>query len=102
MGYTEPPRVPQPPRQCLAWALLQSGRLEEAAAEYNRDLTEFPHNPWSLVGLKQTLQEQSARVVAGEGLERTTEVAAAIAGVELELQQYAGVLGSIPNSCPMF
>lgn len=102
MGYTEPPRVPQPPRQCLAWALLQAGNLDQAALEYQRDLAEFPHNPWSLVGLRQTLGEQQRRAVAGEAGEGGTGVAAAIAGVDAELEAFKGRLSHIPSSCPMF
>lgn len=102
MGYTEPPRLPQPPRQCLAWALLQAGNLDQAALEYQKDLAEFPQNPWSLVGLRQTLRQQQRRVVSGEGGEGVTEVAAAIAGVDSELEAYKGVLSHIPSSCPMF
>ncbi|KAF8055909.1 hypothetical protein HT031_006548 [Scenedesmus sp. PABB004] len=53
LGYMEPPRVHQPPRQCLAWVLLRAGRLDEAAATYEADLAAHPGNGWSLLGLQQ-------------------------------------------------
>jgi hypothetical protein len=36
LGYMEPPRSHAPARQCLGWALLQAGRLADAAGVYHK------------------------------------------------------------------
>jgi hypothetical protein len=36
LGYMEPPRAHSPTRQCLGWALLQAGRLADAAEVYQQ------------------------------------------------------------------
>lgn len=48
MGYVEPPRVLQRLRPCLAAMLGRSGRIGEALAAAEDDLTEFPHNVWGV------------------------------------------------------
>lgn len=58
LGYMEPPRESQPVRQCLGYVLLQAGNPKKAEEVYRRDLQEFPENPWSLLGLSQSLGAQ--------------------------------------------
>eukprot|EP00878_Enallax_costatus_P010043 GHUV01010482.1.p1 GENE.GHUV01010482.1~~GHUV01010482.1.p1 ORF type:complete len:611 (+),score=181.63 GHUV01010482.1:1052-2884(+) len=58
-GYTEPPRQQHPIKPCLAWVMLQQGKLQQAESMYREDLADFPLNPWSLKGLQQVYQQQN-------------------------------------------
>ncbi len=53
LRYTEPPFWYYPVRQSLAAALLQSGKLDEALAEFQRALKRAPNNGWTYYGLAE-------------------------------------------------
>ncbi len=58
LTYDEPPPWHFPVRQYLGAALLDAERFGEAEDTYRKDLEAFPHNGWSLFGLKRTLEAQ--------------------------------------------
>jgi tetratricopeptide (TPR) repeat protein len=51
LPYMEPPWWPYPVRQSLGAALLQAGRVEEAAQEFQSSLVAAPNNAYALHGL---------------------------------------------------
>jgi tetratricopeptide (TPR) repeat protein len=55
LNYDEPEPLPFSPRHWLGSALLEQGAFDAALAEYRQDLTEHPHNIWSLYGAQQAL-----------------------------------------------
>jgi tetratricopeptide (TPR) repeat protein len=58
LRYDEPPGWMQPVRHALGALLLADGRADEAEAVYRADLERHPENAWSLLGLKQSLEQQ--------------------------------------------
>jgi tetratricopeptide (TPR) repeat protein len=58
LSYDEPPGWMQPVRHALGALLLADGRAAEAEDVYRADLERHPHNAWSLLGLKQSLEQQ--------------------------------------------
>lgn len=58
LNYTEPPTWYYPMRQSLGKAQLAAGDLAGAEQTYRDDLRQFPHNPWSLQGLRVSLDKQ--------------------------------------------
>ena len=58
--YMEPPAWYFPIRHLLGAELLTAGRAEEAEAVYRKDLEQYPDNGWSLFGLHQALEAQTA------------------------------------------
>jgi len=56
--YDEPPDWIQPVRHTLGAVLMRVGHPAEAEAVYREDLTIFPENGWSLMGLRDSLAEQ--------------------------------------------
>ena len=58
LSYDEPPGWMQPVRHALGALLLADGRCAEAEQVYRDDLIRHPKNPWSLLGLKQSLEQQ--------------------------------------------
>ena len=56
--YDEPPDWIQPVRHTLGAVLMRAGHPAEAEAVYREDLTVFPENGWSLMGLRDALAEQ--------------------------------------------
>ncbi|WP_207483931.1 tetratricopeptide repeat protein [Arenibaculum pallidiluteum] len=56
--YMEPPFWYYPVRQTLGATLLEAGRTEEAERAFRQALVTFPHNAWSLYGLREA---QAAR-----------------------------------------
>lgn len=69
MGYTEPPDWYYPARHNLGAALLDAGRPGEAETVYWQDLRRYPENPYSLLGLAQSLRargrDEEAAVMHG-------------------------------------
>jgi tetratricopeptide (TPR) repeat protein len=53
LAYTEPPYWYYPVRQSLGAALLQAGRLAEAAVQFEDALNRAPANGWSYYGLSE-------------------------------------------------
>lgn len=72
LRYDEPPDCHFPVRHMLGAVLLEAGRPEEAEAVCGADLSIYPDNGWSLLGLARSLEEQS----------KTAEAAAARARFE--------------------
>lgn len=69
LGYTEPPRLHQSLRPCLAHVLCVAGKHAEALEVAEADLAEWPRNAWGLAAKAQALRglgdsEQSAQVSA--------------------------------------
>lgn len=64
--YDEPPDWIQPVRHTLGAVLLRAGRPSEAEKKYREDLTIFPENGWSLMGLRDALQAQGKNAEANE------------------------------------
>lgn len=58
LQYDEPPAVMVPSRHALGAVLLAAARAPEAEAVYREDLRAYPANYWSLLGLKQALENQ--------------------------------------------
>jgi tetratricopeptide (TPR) repeat protein len=58
LEYDEPEPLPFPARHWLGAALIEDTQFGEAEKVYRADLTEHPHNGWSLIGLRQALQGQ--------------------------------------------
>ncbi len=74
LSYDEPPGWMQPVRHALGALLLADGRANEAEEVYRADLVRHPNNSWSLLGLKQSLEQQGKM---DEALAMTPEVEAA-------------------------
>ncbi len=55
LTYDEPEPLPFSAFHWLGAALLEAKRFEEAEQAYRRELTDHPHNGWSLLGLQQAL-----------------------------------------------
>eukprot|EP00873_Tetraselmis_striata_P022217 jgi/Tetstr1/442481/TSEL_030581.t1 len=92
MEYMEPIRVHQPIRQCLGKVLLDAGRHEDAEDCYRKDLSEYPANAWSLLGLAHSL--------AGQG--RASEAASAITRHKRAWAQADDRVANMRSSCPSF
>jgi tetratricopeptide (TPR) repeat protein len=58
LAYDEPEPLPFPARHWLGAALLQAKRFADAEKVYREDITDHPHNGWSLLGLQQALKGQ--------------------------------------------
>jgi hypothetical protein len=54
----EPEPLPFPARHWLGAALVEAGRHADGERVYREDLTEHPHNGWSLLGLQKALAAQ--------------------------------------------
>lgn len=61
LEYDEPEPLPFPARHWLGAALLEAGRHADAERVYRDDLTQHPHNGWSLLGLQQAIAGQGRR-----------------------------------------
>jgi tetratricopeptide (TPR) repeat protein len=70
LGYNEPPEWYYPARHNLGAALLDAGRPKEAETIYWQDLRRYPENPYSLLGLAQSLHAQGREQEATEIHER--------------------------------
>ncbi|KAL3943318.1 MAG: hypothetical protein SGBAC_002601 [Bacillariaceae sp.] len=68
LNYDEPWGKMQPIRHALAGLLLEQNHLDEAESVFRKDLEFHPVNPWSMVGLIETLKkkEQSCCSVTDE------------------------------------
>ena len=64
LEYDEPEPLPFPARHWLGAALIEAGRHADAERVYRDDLTQHPHNGWSLLGLQQALAGQSRNDLA--------------------------------------
>ncbi|HKE01555.1 MAG TPA: hypothetical protein VKE69_11140 [Planctomycetota bacterium] len=64
--YMEPPDWMQPARHTLGAVLLDAGKPEEAEKTYREDLTHWPNNGWSLLGLSRALEAQGKTGDAAE------------------------------------
>jgi tetratricopeptide (TPR) repeat protein len=63
LAYLEPPFWYYPVGQSLGAALLQAGKVEDAAAAFQASLERVPNNPWALWGLmeaQKTAGDQAA------------------------------------------
>ncbi len=58
LQYDEPPDWIQPVRHTLGAVLLKAGQPAEAEQVYREDLRKFPENGWSLMGLRDALEQQ--------------------------------------------
>ncbi len=58
LTYDEPEPLPFHAGHWLGAALLEAKRFSEAADTYRKELTQHPHNGWSLLGLQQALAAQ--------------------------------------------
>jgi tetratricopeptide (TPR) repeat protein len=58
--YDEPEPLPFSAFHWLGAALIESGRFDDAEKAYRTELTDHPHNGWSLIGLQQALQGKGA------------------------------------------
>lgn len=74
LRYDDPPDWIQPVRHSLGAVLLNAGRPAEAEAAYLEDLTRFPENGWSLIGLERALRAQSKAAEADAVAERLRKV----------------------------
>jgi len=59
--YDEPEPLPFSAFHWLGAALLERRRYDEAEKAYRAELTDHPHNGWSLLGLQQALEGKGAR-----------------------------------------
>lgn len=83
LPYSEPPFWHFPVRQALGTSYLRLGDSAAASKVFREDLAKFPHNGWSLYGLKQ------ARLAAGESTE-DLEVALASAWEYADIEPTSG------------
>jgi len=60
--YDEPEPLPFDARHWLGAMQLEAGMAAAAEATYRKELEEHPHNGWSLLGLKQSLEAQGKPV----------------------------------------
>jgi tetratricopeptide (TPR) repeat protein len=60
LDYDEPEPLPFAARHWLGAALLEAKKYADAEKVYREELEDHPHNPWSLVGLKQALTARGA------------------------------------------
>jgi tetratricopeptide (TPR) repeat protein len=74
LPYMEPPFWYYPTRQSLGLAYLRAGRAAEAEQVYRRDLVDYPHNGWSMFGLKESLEAQGRNDEAAEVAEEFEHV----------------------------
>ena len=74
LRYDEPPGWMQPVRHALGALLLADGRAAEAEQVYRADLARHPNNAWSLLGLKQSLEQQS-KFAAAEAMDEQVQAA---------------------------
>lgn len=81
LSYDEPPGWMQPVRHALGALLLADLQGAEAEAVYRADLARHPHNAWSLLGLKQALEQQGKDQQAQD---LAAEVTAAWARADIE------------------
>ncbi len=58
LTYDEPPPWNNPTRHYLGAILLKAKKPVEAEKVYRDELTKFPKNGWSLIGLRQSLEAQ--------------------------------------------
>ncbi|HTL16826.1 MAG TPA: hypothetical protein VL793_06290, partial [Patescibacteria group bacterium] len=58
LKYDEPPDWIQPVRHTLGAVLLKAGKPAEAEQVYREDLRRYPGNGWSLLGLRNALQQE--------------------------------------------
>ncbi len=56
LNYDEPEPLPFSPRHWLGSVYLELGAYDRALAQYSQDLSEHPHNIWSLFGAQTALQ----------------------------------------------
>lgn len=64
LNYNEPEDWSIPTRQYLGVALLKNQDFTAAEQVYREDLAIYPHNGWSLFGLKQSLESQGKETEA--------------------------------------
>lgn len=55
LNYDEPEPLPFSPRHWLGSIYIEMGAYDRALAEYQQDLSEHPHNIWSLYGAQKAL-----------------------------------------------
>lgn len=69
LRYDEPPDWIQPVRHTLGAVMVRAGRFAEAEQVYRKDLSKWPHNGWSLLGLQESLKglgkTDEAKTIAG-------------------------------------
>ena len=58
LGYDEPEPLPFAARHWLGAALLEFERYAEAERVYRNEIADYPHNGWSLFGLKTAIESQ--------------------------------------------
>lgn len=63
--YDEPPGWMLPVRHAMGALLMSAGEYERAEKLYREDQIAHPGNGWSLLGLKQSLEQQGRRAEAG-------------------------------------
>ena len=59
LDYDEPEPLPFAARHWLGAALMEAGRFEDAEQVYREELSDHPHNVWSLHGLTGALAAQN-------------------------------------------
>lgn len=69
LSYDEPPGWMQPVRHALGALLLAGEHAADAEQVYRADLERHPNNPWALLGLQQSLEQQNKTVEASELLD---------------------------------
>ena len=57
LNYDEPEPLPFSPRHWLGSVYLELGAYDRALAEFNKDLSDHPHNIWSLYGAQTALKK---------------------------------------------
>jgi tetratricopeptide (TPR) repeat protein len=60
LEYDEPEPLPFAARHWLGAALLEAKEFSEAERVYRDELTDHPHNGWSLIGLRQALAARNS------------------------------------------
>jgi tetratricopeptide (TPR) repeat protein len=73
LAYIEPPAWFYPVRHNLGAVLLGAGRAAEAEVVYREDLSQYPNNGWSLLGLSQSLKAQGKLSEAQDAASRFAE-----------------------------
>lgn len=87
LTYDEPPVWSNPIRHYLGAVLLDAKRAAEAEKVYRDELTKFPKNGWSLVGLEQSLVAQNKKQEA-ESVQKDFDKCWAAADIKLTSSRF--------------
>jgi len=96
LKYNEPWGQMQPVRHALGALLLEQGRVDEALAEFQEDVSLWRNNMWGLLGLKQCL-EKKIKQTAGQGHD-TDKLSAELLQVQAQFLEASDRADKVPTA----